>query len=88
MGGIIVATFTVLKKFGHREETTFNEMRITRLNSSGDIVQAAISADGKWIAYTRAQNGKSSIWVRQVQQAARPGASSHAKRYYWTHVQP
>jgi Tol biopolymer transport system component len=55
------------ERFGHHADTTFNEMRITPVTSSGNIVQTAISADKKWIAYTSVQNGKTSIWVRQVQ---------------------
>jgi eukaryotic-like serine/threonine-protein kinase len=67
VGGIVVTTPIFREKYGHHAETTFNEMRITPVTSSGNVGQAAISADGKWIAYTRDQNGETSIWVRQVQ---------------------
>jgi eukaryotic-like serine/threonine-protein kinase len=67
VGGIVVTTPMFREKFGHHAETTFNEMRMTPVTSGGSIGQAAISADGKWIAYTSDQNGKTSIWVRQVQ---------------------
>jgi eukaryotic-like serine/threonine-protein kinase len=67
VGGIVVDMFMVSKKLGHHAETTFNEMRIAPVTFIGNIVQAAISVDGKWIAYTSHQNGKTSIWVRQVQ---------------------
>jgi eukaryotic-like serine/threonine-protein kinase len=53
----------------HRRTATqsFQEgMTITQLTSSGDIGAAAISPDGKWLAYVQDRNGQQSIWVRQV----------------------
>ncbi|HSA91886.1 MAG TPA: protein kinase [Terriglobales bacterium] len=41
-------------------------MRISRLTSSGFVRGAAISPDGKYAAYINEQEGRQSLWVRQV----------------------
>jgi eukaryotic-like serine/threonine-protein kinase len=69
VGGIVVDMFMVSKKLGHHAETTFNEMRIAPVTFIGNIVQAAISVDGKWIAYTSHQNGRASGCARCKQAA-------------------
>lgn len=44
----------------------FDAMRITRMASSGRSTYAAISPDGKYVAYSVDENGKQSLWIRQV----------------------
>ena len=49
-----------------------------RLGISGNVIEAAISPDGKTVAYVTDENGKQSIWLRQVTtgtdlQAVTPG---------------
>src|SRR5579864_8374923 len=45
--------------------SSFQKMTITRLTTSGDVGPAAISPDGKWLAYV--VNAKQqSLWVRQL----------------------
>ncbi len=46
--------------------TAFENMSITSLTSSGDLVAARISPDGRWIAYISNRNGRWSLWVRQL----------------------
>ena len=41
----------------------FASMRITRLTSHGQIVEAAISPDGKYVAYALDETGGESIWT-------------------------
>jgi len=38
----------------------------TRVTGTGDIDTAAISADGKYVAYARTASGKESIWLKQL----------------------
>lgn len=45
---------------------TFERMGIRQISKTGDIREAAISPDGKYIAYVRESAGKQSIWMRQV----------------------
>jgi eukaryotic-like serine/threonine-protein kinase len=51
---------------GRKAETSFAQMTITPISSSGQTYGAAISPDGKWLAYISDEEGKSAIWVRQL----------------------
>jgi eukaryotic-like serine/threonine-protein kinase len=51
---------------GRKAETSFGQMTITPISSSGHTYGAAISPDGKWLAYISDEEGKSGIWVRQL----------------------
>ena len=70
---VIIAAFVtwmMLHRHAEHEHVateSFQEgMTITQVTSSGDIGAAAISPDGKWLAYVQDRNGQQSIWVRQV----------------------
>ena len=41
-------------------------LRVERLTASGQSNNAAISPDGKYLAYTRTVEGKQSVWMRQL----------------------
>src|SRR5580692_1422016 len=51
---------------GRKAQTPFAQMTITPISSSGHTYGAAISPDGKWLAYISDEEGKSAIWVRQL----------------------
>jgi eukaryotic-like serine/threonine-protein kinase len=44
----------------------FRGMSIERLTTSGTVRKAAISPDGKYVAYAATEGGKQSLWVRQT----------------------
>lgn len=44
----------------------FQEMRIQRLTSTGNVGNVALSPDGNYFAYVLADQGRRSLWVRQV----------------------
>ena len=46
--------------------TGFQNMSITSLTSSGDVVIARISPDSRYLAYVSNRNGRWSFWVRQL----------------------
>jgi eukaryotic-like serine/threonine-protein kinase len=50
----------------HHEESSFAQMSITPITTSGNIHSDAISPDGKWLAYVMDDNGGHGIWVRQL----------------------
>ena len=54
-----------LQRGGH-EVAAFQKMRMTTQTSSGDVVAATLSADGRYLAYLSAKAGLSSLRVRQV----------------------
>ena len=48
----------------------YSSMRMTRLTTTGNVTRAAISSDGKYVAYAARDGGEYAIWVRQVGTAA------------------
>ena len=56
----------VHERNGRKAQTSFAQMTITPISSSGHTYGAAISPDGKWLAYISDEEGKSGIWVRQL----------------------
>jgi Tol biopolymer transport system component len=55
--------FGIVRK---RVEPAFQVMAIERLTNFGQVQRAAISPDGKYMAYAISMLGKRSLWVRQV----------------------
>jgi len=53
-------------RFSHHEEPSFAQMTITPATTSGAVHSAAISPDGKWLAYVSDEHGKHGVWVRQI----------------------
>jgi len=49
-----------------QESASFTQMTITPVSSSGHTFGAAISPDGKWLAYISDEHGTPGIWVRQL----------------------
>jgi Tol biopolymer transport system component/DNA-binding winged helix-turn-helix (wHTH) protein len=41
--------------------------RTTQLTNTGQVLRAAISPDGKYVAYIQSERGQESLWVRQVE---------------------
>ena len=53
-----------------------------RLGIGGNVIEAAISPDGKYVAYVNDENGRRSIWLRQLTtgtdlQAVSPGTTKY-----------
>jgi serine/threonine protein kinase len=65
--GIAALAFYILRP--HAEETP-DKIKITRLTTSGNTTNAAISPDGRFIAYVLTDNGMHSLWVRQTEETA------------------
>src|SRR5262249_35026249 len=47
-------------------QTPFHDFGIVRLTTTGKAAKAAISPDGRYVAYVLSDNGKESLWIRQV----------------------
>ena len=60
--GFGISKFAVGKKTGISLAST----QITRLTSSGTVIKAAISADGKWLVYIENDDEHMSLWLKQV----------------------
>ncbi len=46
--------------------TPFERINVTKLTTNGRARYAAISPDGKYVAYINASGGKESLWLRQI----------------------
>ncbi|MDP9147592.1 MAG: serine/threonine-protein kinase, partial [Acidobacteriota bacterium] len=60
--------------------SAFQNPSISSLTSSGDVILARISPDGRYLAYVSNERGQYSLWVRQISiasavQVIRPGTS-------------
>ena len=44
----------------------FQNMKITRVTNEGNVETAAVSPDGKYIAYSLEENGKRSLWTKHL----------------------
>ena len=45
----------------------FERIEVTKLTTNGNSLMAAISPDGKYVAYVINEGGKQSLWLRQVE---------------------
>ena len=80
LGGGVVLVLTVAIAWGLYsylvpKPVPFQQIEITQLTTNGKVESAAISPDGKWIAYVTGMpyggdQSKESLWVRQVSGAA------------------
>ncbi|MEJ2008160.1 MAG: protein kinase, partial [Acidobacteriota bacterium] len=52
--------------FYRKPPETFQVGKIERLTNFGDVQTAAISPDGRYVAYVRSRAGQQSIWLRQT----------------------
>jgi eukaryotic-like serine/threonine-protein kinase len=50
----------------HREDSSFMQMMITPVTSTGAVHAAVISPDGKWLGYVSDEKGEHGIFVRQL----------------------
>ena len=44
----------------------FDSLDLFSLTTTGDVMWARISPDGRYLAYVSKKNGQSSLWVRQI----------------------
>jgi len=65
---IIVGVVFGLYKVWFKKKTTISlaSAQITRLTSSGNVIKAAISGDGKWLVYVEGDGVYQSLWLKQV----------------------
>ena len=70
---VAAAGFGIYKLIGSRNQTDkpttgaiSANMKIQRLTSNGNALEAAISPDGKWVVYVQKDGGKRGLRVRQI----------------------
>jgi len=63
---LAVAGYALYRKAGTHPTIPFQAMKMRRLTSTGKVRHAAISPDGKYVAYVQEDSGDESLWLRQV----------------------
>ena len=63
---IVAVLIYALYRAGSRAPASPAGLEFTPVTGSGDVQQADISPDGKYVAYVREMGGKQSLWVRQL----------------------
>jgi len=64
--------------------STFEKMKVTRLTTSGNVSQAAISPDGKYVAYATTSAGQQSIWLKHIPTSSDVQIVAPTKAFYHT----
>ncbi len=63
-------SFGVYKWLNRTEPVAhFSDVRLTRLTNSGNVIDATISPDGKYIVYVLSDRSRQSLYIRQVSTA-------------------
>jgi eukaryotic-like serine/threonine-protein kinase len=62
----MVALFLHYRNPRRENVSSFSQMTITPVTSTGNIHSAAISSDGKWLCYVSDEKGSHGIWIRQL----------------------
>ncbi|HLV94062.1 MAG TPA: protein kinase [Candidatus Acidoferrales bacterium] len=66
VGLAVLAGLGLLGRNRRATPSSFSQMTITSVTSTGNIHSTTISPDGKWLAYVQDDNGGHGIWVRQL----------------------
>ncbi|HYV83460.1 MAG TPA: protein kinase [Pyrinomonadaceae bacterium] len=71
--GIVAVAFVIFGIFYSRTRRTepklrvpFERVEVTKLTTNGNALMGALSPDGKYVVYATGENGKESLWLRQV----------------------
>jgi Tol biopolymer transport system component len=81
IAGLLLIYSVKLRKSQPRLKN-FKNTTITRVTDEGNAETAAISPDGNHIAYTRAENGKRSLWTKQLESGNRSQIVSPQDAYF------
>ena len=68
LGGVGFGVYTLLGRGSERNEagTAFQDMTMSVLMSRDDLLESALSGDGRYLAYVTTKEAKTSLTVRQV----------------------
>jgi len=85
------AAFALGVGFGRRrvrggERAQAEPLSITRITSSGNVTEAAISPDGRLMAYVESDQGEQSLWLRQLASGQTLRLAPSRRDAYWGHV--
>jgi Tol biopolymer transport system component len=61
-------------------------LSVSRITSSGNVTEAAISPDGRFVAYVESEQGEQSLWLRQLATGQTLRLLPYRRVYYWGHT--
>jgi serine/threonine protein kinase/Tol biopolymer transport system component len=61
-------------------------LEITRLTGSGNVISAAISPDGHYIAFVQMDRGLQSLWLRQISSGQTLRLIPEGQFFFWGHT--
>jgi Tol biopolymer transport system component len=61
-------------------------LEVTRVTSSGDVIAAATSPDGRYVAYVESDQGLQSLWLRQLATGQTLRLIADDRVFYWGHA--
>jgi Tol biopolymer transport system component len=61
-------------------------LKITPVTSSGNVIEAAISPDGRYVAYVESEQGRQSLWLKQLAGGQTLRLVPDQNVYYWGHT--
>jgi Tol biopolymer transport system component/DNA-binding winged helix-turn-helix (wHTH) protein len=68
LAALLLVSLGIYGFFYFRRSTPppFKDFRLTRLTTSGHVMSAAVSPDGRYVAYIAAESGGQSVWLKQL----------------------
>jgi hypothetical protein len=61
-------------------------LSITRITSSGNVTEAALSPDGRFVSYVDSEQGEQSLWLRQLATGQTLRLVPNRRAFYWGHT--
>jgi Tol biopolymer transport system component/DNA-binding winged helix-turn-helix (wHTH) protein len=65
-GGLGLGLYARIEPLTSQTAAAFQTMKLSRLTTTGKAVEAAISRDGKYLAYVTGDNTQQRLWLRQT----------------------
>jgi Tol biopolymer transport system component len=81
---VLVAGYIFIHPQKKRVAMNLQQLIIKKLTDFGKVEDAAISADGRYVAYTLREGQRSGLWVRQVATASAVRISSSSESDYFS----
>lgn len=79
---LILAACLAYSVFFHRNAAPFQDISVTKVTDTGDVVMAAISPDGQYILSLVRRNGLASLWLRNVPSNSNVQVQPAEETYY------
>lgn len=66
IAGLAAGIYKLTRRIDTPAPARFQRINVTKLTTNGNAIFGSISPDGKYVAYVKSENGKESLWLRQV----------------------